>query len=424
MNPRLDSTDRREFMKAVVALGTSSALAACIDRGGEADIPTGVEDRSDLPDRQHGWNAVLTPDDAGNPMIPRHHVLRFLTLSEDGIPSESARETVDEALHTIERAYEWSSSGVLFTIGYGPSYFDRFDVEGSTIIPEPEPLADFEDPELDGYDAVLHLASDEPQAVVAAENGVLGDADTMNEVSVSSRLSDVFDAPRAYPARRTGFIGDGLPKEEAADVSNVPAEKIPEDAPLFMGFKSAFKENQASEDRITIDDGPFAGGTTQHISALELNLNQWWNQDSRWQRVAKMFSPTHAQEELVEGVGANLGTDSEMDQVRDPDEDADSMGVVGHSQKMVSAREDDEPVILRRDFDTTDEGSAGLHFLAVQESIEDFVKTREAMNGADIAANSPVGQRNNNGILQYLRTRRRGNYLLPPRSQYALPDPT
>ncbi|MFB6362316.1 MAG: Tat pathway signal protein, partial [Halobacteriales archaeon] len=96
-------------------------------------------------------------------------------------------------------------------------------------------------------------------------------------------------------------------------------------------------------------------------------------------------------------------------------------GVVGHSQKMLSARRDDEPVILRRDFDTTDGGDAGLHFLAVQETITDFVETRKAMNGVDLAEDTPVGQRLNNGILQYLSTNRRGNFLLPPRKHRALP---
>src|SRR6202000_1914696 len=39
-----------------------------------------------------------------------------------------------------------------------------------------------------------------------------------------------------------------------------------------------------------------------------------------------------------------------------------------------------KPVILRRDFDTTDGGLAGLHFVSLQRSIADFVATRTAMN--------------------------------------------
>ncbi|MFB6195571.1 MAG: Tat pathway signal protein, partial [Haloplanus sp.] len=101
---------------------------------------------------------------------------------------------------------------------------------------------------------------------------------------------------------------------------------------------------------------------------------------------------------------------------------AREMGVVGHSQKSARARDDDDsPLILRRDFDSTDGDAAGLHFLALQRQIADFVDTRKAMNGTDVAERSAVGQRNNNGILQYIRTQRRGNFLVPPRSLRSLP---
>lgn len=418
------SSSRREFLKSAVALGGMSALAACVDRDGKSTVPTGTESpEKELPSEQHAWNEYLLTDDHGNPKNARHHILRFMSLPDDGTPSEGDREAVRDALKSLEEAYEWSPKGVLFTIGYSPSYFDRFDddLPESVDLPEEQALAEFEEPEFDDYDAVLHLASNDAQAIIEAEAGLFGDADTMNGQDVSTRLTDVFDASEDYPARRTGFVGAGLPKRMAKKVG-APADKIPEDAPLFMGFKSGFQKNQASESRVTIDDGPFAGGTTQHISALDLNLNQWWNQDDRWQRIAKMFAPTHADEDLIEGVGGNLGTGSKMDETMDPKEAAMNFGLVGHSQKMLSAREDDEPLILRRDFDTTDEGNAGLHFLAVHETITDFEETRRAMNGADIAEETPVGQRNNNGILQYLRTHRRGNYLLPPREHYALPE--
>jgi len=99
------------------------------------------------------------------------------------------------------------------------------------------------------------------------------------------------------------------------------------------------------------------------------------------------------------------------------------MGVIGHTQKSADARESDAPVIIRRDFNSTDGGHAGLHFLALQRTISDFVATREAMNGTDIAAESAVGQRNNNGILQYIRTEHRGNFLVPPRPLRSFPQP-
>jgi hypothetical protein len=194
-----------------------------------------------------------------------------------------------------------------------------------------------------------------------------------------------------------------------------------------MGFKSGFRKNQASEDRVTIREGPFAGGTTHQLSKIRLELDQWYNQDSRSQRVGKMFCPVHAEEDLVEGAGHNLGDSAGMEERGCPahaDEDARTKGMVGHSQKSARARDDDgSPLMIRRDFDSTDGGQASVHFVSLQRAISDFVDTRDAMNGEDLAENSAVGQKNNNGILQYMTVLRRGNFLLPPREHRALPAP-
>lgn len=420
--PSLDSPDRREFMKAVVAVGGTTGLAACIERENhDRDIPRGTDNPDQLPQRQHEWGLY---DDNGNPVNPQHHILRFMNLPEDYSSSDD-RETIDTALKTLERAYEWSLDGVIFTIGYSPSYFNRFGAEPQGVdLPMPEKLAPFEDPEFEDYDAVLHLTSNNAEAIVEAEEAMFADQDTVNGLDVSARLSDVFNSTDEHPMRRTGFVGAGLPKRFIGEILPDIATKIPEKAPLSMGFESSFKKNQASEDTVTISDGPFAGGTTQHISSMSINLNQWWNQDDRWQRIAKMFSPTHAKDDLIEGVGENLTDNAKMNQSQELEESASLFGLVGHAQKMISARKNDEPRILRRDFDTTDTGDAGLYFLAHHRTIEDFVITREAMNGTNIADNSAVGTRNNNGILQYINVSKRGNYLLPPRDLRALPTPT
>ncbi|WP_231187023.1 Dyp-type peroxidase domain-containing protein [Haladaptatus sp. DYF46] len=409
---------RREFMKAAVAIGGSAALSACLDRGGMPDVPKGPSDLSTLPERQHAWNRFLATDEYGNNVAARHKVLVFLNYAGNGTPSESERKTVEKSLRSLERAYKRGHDGLLFSIGYSPSYFARFGAED--VLPDPKALAPFEDPELDEQDAVVQLESDHAQLVLAAEEALLGNRNELNGVDVSG-VADVFEKAD----RRTGFVGDGLPADNQ-DVSGIPdSEPVPEDAPLYMGFKSGFKKNQASEDRITVRDGPFAGGTTQHISKIELHLDQWYEQDSREQRVGKMFCPVHAEEDKVEGVGENLGDSSGMtDECIDHVEDhARKRGMVGHSQKSAGARKDDSPVILRRDFDSTDGGKAGLHFVAFQRSIEDFEETRTAMNGTDLAGNSSVGQRLNNGILQYMTVSRRGNFLVPPRSLRSLPTP-
>jgi hypothetical protein len=74
---------------------------------------------------------------------------------------------------------------------------------------------------------------------------------------------------------------------------------------------------------------------------------------------------------------------------------------------------------LRRDFNTTDGGVPGSHFLVHQRSIDEFVRVRRAMAGQDL--DGGVGQRHNNGLLQYIFVKRRGNFLVPPREKRALP---
>lgn len=423
------SLSRRDFAKAAVAIGGSAALSACMDRqAGEGeervDIPGGVDDPSTLGTTQFVWETET--DEYGNEIPPRHHVLRLLDYAGDGTPDQSDREAVETALQSLERAFEWSNEGLLFSIGYSPAYFDRYDgdLPENVDLPEPEALSPSEDPKLDDADALFHLASDNEVAVLQAEEALFGNRESANGVKLESTFEGVLEGPRETTHRRTGFIGEGLPAEQKDKARGIPDDApVNEESPLFMNFKAGFKKTQASTDRVRIDAGPFADGTTKHLSKLRLNLNQWYNQDSRKQRVAKMFCPAHANEEKVEGSGANLGDSSQVEGCAEESvERAREEGVVGHAQKMAAdAREDGEPLILRRDFDTTDDDYSGLHFASLQEGIGDFVTTKQAMNGEKYAKETSVGRQLNNGIRQYITTVHRGNFLVPPRSHRALP---
>ncbi|ELY86554.1 hypothetical protein C483_19130 [Natrialba hulunbeirensis JCM 10989] len=425
--PDRSTLSRREYARALVAVGGATALSACLDmssdeNGEENNVPSGTDDPDSLPARQHAWNEFATRDDDGNVEPPAHHVLLPLALTErataDGEPTADARETTESTLRTLERAYEWSTDGLLFTLGYTPSYFERFDEDlpEGVDLPEPAALTSREDPAFDEFDALLHLASNHPEVVLEVEEGLFGDQEEpeRNGVVLESDLSAVFE--RVDENRRTGFVGAGLPAEHT-EVSSVP-DAVPEDAPFFMGFRSGFDRTQASEDRVTIDDGPFADGTTQHVSSMDIQLEVWFEQENHYQRVSKMFSPEHAAEELVGDVGEELGSDSGLtdERIEATTTDARQEGVVGHAQKAARGREDGDPPLLRRDFNTIDGDRPGLHFVSLQHEIADFVRVREAMTGADLDVASA-----NNGILHYIFVNRRGNYLLPPRGFRALP---
>jgi len=418
---------RRDVLKAAVAAGSTAALAACMDLAPDDDPPRGSP--ADKPARQHAWHDHVRTDEYGNAELPRHQTLLYLSLDRDGPPTEADRESVERALAALDDAYEWSHDGLLFSVGYSPAYFERFDaaLPDSVDLPEPEPLSPFEDPGFDTQDALVHLASDRADVVLAAEHALRGRTDDANGIEAVP-LTDAL----SVESRRTGFVGAGMPADRQNAAGIPDSEPVPEESPLFMGFTAGFRENQASEDRVTIQSGPFAGGTTKVVSNLRQRLDDWYGEQDYDERVMELFSPGHAADDLVEGVGNNLGANSRIDDyVDDIEAHASEYGRVGHAQKAARANRDSDGDVrvLRRHFESTDDvGSdrkvASLHFPSLQREISAFEEVRRAMNGIDLTEVTPaVRQRVNNGILEYVFVRRRGYFLVPPRELRALPAP-
>jgi hypothetical protein len=183
-NGNADGLSRRGFFKTAVAIGGASALSACLGRE-TVDVPTGG---GEVPERQHAWNDFLRTDDHGNFLPPRHHVLLLLDYTGEAV--ENDRPTVEDAFASLEGAYEWSNEGLLFTVGYSPYYFDRFDETLDVAIPEPEPMASFENPDLDDVDAVVHLASDYASVVLEAEEALLGERADANGFELNADLTE------------------------------------------------------------------------------------------------------------------------------------------------------------------------------------------------------------------------------------------
>jgi len=408
MTPRLT---RRRFVavSTAAALAVGGGIAALVDRlvAGGGSVELGPQPPG-LPPRQHSWDATLVKDSHGNVVAPRHVRLLFFEL--DGQPSPDDARTLEAALRTLERRFPWGPGGLLFTVGWGPRYFERA-LGVASPVPHPEPLASFELPTLDAYDACLHVACDEEarlDSVVAAlvHGGSLAGADGPLDLRPVLGLREV----------RTGFVGERLPAAHQ-DVAGIPAGKpVPAAAPLYMGFKSGFRRNQASEDDVTIREGPFAGGTTMHVSRMRLRLDSWYGLLDEQERVARMYAP-----QLTKAQVDRFTTDAPS-RPEHLAADAERYGVVGHSQASAVARRNGRPLILRRDFDTTDGGEAGLHFVALQRSIADFVTTRKAMNAARASTLNPaITETQNNGINEFIFVTRRANYLVPPRAQRAFP---
>lgn len=420
---------RREFVKAALAIGGSSALAACMDRAGaddedDFDVPQGVDDPSVLPDRQHAWNDYEVRDPNGNTVVPQHQTLLFFDYVGDG-PTAEEREQVESALRTIERAFQWGiwdqdsavvHQGILFMLGYSTSFFDDVYGErpaGVDLWPGSKVIDRLgEDAEADDYDAAMVLNADFPRIILGIEEALKGNRETLNGVPVEGDFTGVLETVE----RRTAFIGKGLPADK------LDQEDIHEDAPLAMGFKSGFNDNQAPEDKVTIQDGPFAGGTVLGESRLFEHLDRWYDKDEEG-RVECMFSPDHDIENVGE-TGQRLGSNSELtkETVEDLPEDARAKGCIGHSQKVARARDEDfVPRILRRsEGNSTQTDEPSFNFGSIQRRTIDFVEAREAMSNEDFEDEVDA---EDSGIVDFLETARRGFFLVPSRSNRALPDP-
>jgi len=383
------SLTRRHFLSGMAATGAVLLGSPTLSR---------AQPTSSLPERQFAWNGVLHTDEFDNLVAPKFDRLLMLDLNDP--PTKQHADRLEETFRSLEREYDWGPDGLLFAIGYSEGYFRRWSSERSPV-PRPRPLATYETPALDDYDACLHLASDHEQRLTAVEAQII---DSLKGVMI-------------HRGTRTGFTGDGLPAQRQESVDGIPSCcPVHRDAPLFMGFKSGFRKNQATEDAVAISDGPFAEGTTMQVSELRYRLDGWYSDLDQEARVDRMFAPQMDQDD-VDALKDEAPTFAD-----DIKQTARERGLIGHLQASAQARRDGKPIMLRRDFNTTDENHAGLHFVSLQRDIQDFVDTRLAMNASEMMnANASVKPRVNNGIKEFFVARRRANYLVPPRAKRSMP---
>jgi hypothetical protein len=402
---------RRRFLAGATVVAASGIAFGL--RSGRASaaievpfVPLGTQPAG-LPARQHAWVPTLAVNSFGDPVAPKYDRLLFFDVS--GLPNPAYAQLLEARLRSLERRYNWGPNGLLFTVSWSSAYFKLLRVPSP--VPVATGLSSFEHPSIDSYDMCLHLACDDEQRLADIE-AALVHGKPLNGVVGSLALSPAL----IWRETRTGFTGTGLPAAHQR-VRGIPSgDPVPKNSPLFMGFKSGLKKNQATEDDVTIPSGPFAQGTTMQVSYMLLNLDDWYGDMSDSQRVALMYSP----QTTVEAV-TKLTTDAASEPGRIT-EAITKFGVVGHAQASATARQHNRPVIIRRDFDTVDGGHAGLHFVSVQRSIQDFVATRNAMNasGAHLI-NKTITATANNGINAFIAVKRRANYIMPSRADRSFP---
>jgi hypothetical protein len=371
-------------MRAALAIGGAGALSTAVGLYGLSDAaaardPEDGVTAAERANRQHSWNAYERQAH-GTFLPPEHHLLLFLDYEDNGAPSADHREEAREAFDRLEEAFEWSHEGLLFTIGYSYSYFERFEEDpprgiqpgngaiprmftGQEIIEGPKiPILDFEtgkpkrlldlnvtlpreDPVADdGFDACLHLASDHVQNLLAAETALWGfpeqERTEVGGVDFSgANLDGIFRKPTEYPERRTGFAGNENLDENVDKYANFGPgdeghgefrESVDQGAELSMGYNDLYKNSMPREDNVTmLEDhrflpgppnwqppGVFANGSIMHVSHLESDLEGWYGENDDTERRHRMFSPHHDKED-VGNVGENLGNSNAPDDTKD-----------------------------------------------------------------------------------------------------------
>ena len=406
------SLSRRGFLVGTSALAAGGVAAGIRARpvlatSGVPLVALGAQPAG-LPARQHAWVATLSVDDVGDPISPRFDRLLFFDVR--ATPTPASAVLLEAALRTLARRYRWGPAGLLFTAGWGPTYFTRV-LGVSSPIPTATGLSNFESPAIDHYHLCLHLACDDDERLAGIEAALVRGASLPGAdgtLAISPAL--------IWRETRTGFVGKGLPAAHQNVRGIPPGHPVSPQSPLFMGFKSGLRKNQATEDSVTLADGPFAEGTTMQVSYMRLRLDSWYGMLDERERVARMYSPETTPEQV-----RHFTTDAESE----PNlinQAIRRYGVIGHSQTSSLARRHGKPLIIRRDFNTVDGGHSGLHFVSVQRSIDDFIITRNAMNatGAHLE-NRAITDTVNNGINEFMFVLKRANYILPSRSDRSFP---
>lgn len=343
---------------------------------------------------QHEWEATFGRDELGRPVPPSRHLLVLVELA--GRPDEQAARHLENALSALERRYSHDRDGLLSTVGWGPRWWDRHS-EYPGLIAAAARMSRWEDPVIDQADAIFHFASDHQDILDDVRQHLFGSGE-----SAQGEYLTVQEV-------RTGFVGAGLPTEA------LPELGIPASSPLLFGFHSVHRGNQAPERAITISDGPLAGGTTQHVSRIALDVARWQSYD-RDRQAALLYAPT-----VTAAQAAAFVDDAPSDYER-YEHTVRQHGIVGHAQAAARARVDNVPVINRRDFATVDDGLPGTHFVSLQRELRDFNNTRAIMNAADGADHHRgVGARRRNGINAFFDVTHRATFGIPARPLRAYP---
>jgi hypothetical protein len=462
--------NRRQFAAAMAAAAADpSALYRLIDR--IAEKPARKDPGGPPPPEQHLLHRMEVIRDRGVEVLvpPLHNrvITARVAVQENRGALQEAQGELERVLAKLDADYPSSPSGLGVTLAWGLPYFRRFvpaqarraipvDLRASTA--RKRPIRVLEDTE--------RFPSD-PDETILEENdlAVMLRSDHLDAIDDGQhRLFETLPGLFTVTSIRSGWIGGGfsgkpsLPKRMAMKARIPGAELMPATAELFLGFTSTARQtigppkiaNFETLGWVELPDDYFVGGTHMHLSHLSQNLNAWYLNFDRHDRVAAMFRPglhVKATAQTIRQAPSDVETPAEVRA------DFARYRRVGHAGAIQSAsrlaRTITGPdgtayprgtaVPQRADFNTLDNPfawsahnrrdrmsrtpHAGTHFVVFNPSADDFRRVRLAMDGIlpdgvglDFTPRS-IGQ----GINSVFHATHRQNFLVPPRAHRSFP---
>jgi hypothetical protein len=347
---------------------------------------------------QHVFDAPVV-DDRGIPLVipPRHHAVATARVTAGPGELRAAQTTLEARLERLD---------VDVAVGWGLPYFRRHVPRPARVHLPMDHRATFEGARpVRALQDAIRFDSDPAGTVLEANDlAVLLRSDARERIDAALRELAAEPDVLALTSIRRGFVG--IPKQMALAARIAGAERIPDDAQLFLGFTST-AESTLGRGRIAnletlgySDGGPegyFLHGSTMHLSHLFLDLEAWYERRSELARGRGIVSHSISLQSASRLPSPHLGPDGTL-------------------------YEAGAAIPMRADFNTLDnpfqwsEGSfdkapaAGLHFVAFHPTSDDFHRVRRAMD----RARQP-------GIRLPTRTTHRQNFLVPPREHRSFP---
>jgi hypothetical protein len=420
-----------------------------------------------LQPEQHILDGIAVVRDNGVEVVtpPLHHTLVTAQVSAGDV--RAAQPEFEHALSQIEERYAPTPAGLGVTVGWGLPYFRRYVPRQAEIhLPVDRRASRTKGRVVHALAETIRFPSD-PHTTILEQNdlAVLLRSDVRAHIDDAERT--LFHGSHLFRVTsiRRGFVGSdfqrapSLAKRMAQAAGVDGADLIPDDAELFLGFTSTQRAALGPR-RIAnfetlgyVDLGPreyFRNGTHMHVSHVFEDLAAWYLTFDFQERVDTMFKP---------GMDVKPGTVTVAQGPSHPASSASvrrnfhTQGRIGHSSSIQPTSRLQHDVIAadgsvyrrgtaipqRADFNTLDNpfawsaspardgvgnvASAGVHFVVLNPTSDDFHRNRLAMDGVlPDGTRLPFGERSRQqGFNAVLQTTHRQNFLVPPRRHRSFP---